>query len=302
MITLLTGENSFEIEEALRQIVSRFSGEPERIDGSDVTIAQIPDLFSGITLFSDTRLVIIKYLSDNKTVWNALESWIARASDDVSIVLVDAKPDKRTRTYKELQKVADIQTYQAWSERDVVRAEQWSMGEATRRGFSLDKKSAHVLVARVGVDQWLLSHALEKLMVSDRVSPDVIENIIEANPLENVFNILDAALRGDAHKVSRMISTLSLTEDPYKLFGLLSGQAFQLAVMSHAEQGNQEVARAIGAHPFALSKLAPHAKNKGKSGARNIIAIFSEADAAMKTSSSDPWLLIERALVKIANI
>ncbi len=300
MITLLTGENSFETERKRREIESLFDGTSEKIDGSELELKQLPDLLMGATLFAPRRLVIMKRLSENKPLWTAFETWIPRVSDDTHLVLIEPKPDKRTRTYKEVQKVADAYDFAPWTERDTVKAEQWVVSEAKTLGFTLDKKSAQTLVARVGADQWQLYRALEKLSVVDAVTPAVIEDVVEANPFENVFNLFEAALRGNAPKVKQMVETLSLTEDAYRLFGLLSGQAFQLAALSVSEKQSAEVAKDLGAHPFALSKLAPHANKFGKSGARKVIAIFAEADAGMKTSAGDPWLLLERALIKVA--
>jgi DNA polymerase III delta subunit len=300
MITLLIGENSFENERKLREIQSQFDGVSEIVDGAEIELKQLPDLLMGATLFASSRLVVVKRLSENKTLWSGFESWIPRVSDDIHLVIVEPKPDKRTKTFKELQKVATIHDAQVWTERDTLKAEQWVTKEAQALGFSLDKKSAQVLVSRVGVDQWQLYRALEKLAVIGEVNPAVIEELIEANPLENVFNLFEAALRGDALKVKHMIETLELTEDAYRLFGLLSGQAFQLAALSVSEKSSAEVAKDLGAHPFALSKLAPHARKLGKGGARKVIAIFAEADSGMKTSAGDPWLLLERALIKVA--
>jgi DNA polymerase III delta subunit len=102
--------------------------------------------------------------------------------------------------------------------------------------------------------------------------------------------------------VSSMIRTLELTEDPYMVFGLLSGQAFQLAALAVSDKPSSEVAKDIGAHPFAVSKLSSHAKRQSKTDVREIIAAFADADDAMKSSGGEPWLLIERTLIKVANI
>jgi len=302
MIILITGENSFENDRAVREIVSSFDGVPERIDGSELEIKQLPDLLMGVTLFASKRLVIIKNLSENKSIWNDFIDWLPRISDDVQVVLVEAKPDKRIKTYKELQKVAIIKESTLWSDRDTAKAEQWVTSEATRLGFLLDKKSAHKLIERVGIDQWLLAQALEKLSVVDIVSPEVIEELIEANPLENVFMLFESALKGDALKIKKMLTTLELTEDAFRLLGLLSGQAVQLAVLAISDKPSAEVAKDMGVHPYALSKLAPAAKKLGRSGAKKVVMAFAEADTAAKTSATDPWLLVERALIKVACI
>ncbi len=302
MITLLTGENSFEISREVERLIDDFNGTAEKVDGSELELKQLPDLLMGGTLFADKRLVIIKGLSENKSLWDAFIDWLPRVSDDVHLVLIDEKPDKRTKTYKELQKIAEVHDFKGWGERDTAAAEKWVGEEAGRLDIDFDKKSIHLLVERVGVDQWPLFHALEKLAVLDMVNPTVIEEVIEANPAENVFNLFDAALKGNAARVGQMIETLQLTEDPYRLFGLMSTQAFQLLALGIGEKTPTEVAKDLGAHPFALSKLSPHAKRLGVAGTKKVFAAMVEADAAMKTSAADPWLLIERALIKVATI
>jgi DNA polymerase III delta subunit len=302
MITLLTGDNSFENERALRRIIHESGVLVERIDGSTLEVKQLPDLLMGATLFASKRLVIVRNLSENKTLWNDFGNWLPRVSDDIHLVLVESRPDKRTKTYKDLQKIASVYESKAWTDRDGMKAEQWVSSEAKAQGFELDKKCARLLVERVGVDQWLLAGALEKLAVLDHVSPEVIEEVIEANPVENVFSLLETALRGDTHRIRTMISTLELNEDPYRLFGLLSSQGFQLATLSITDKQSSEVAKDLGAHPFVLSKLAPHARKLGVTGAHKLIGALAEADSGMKTSAAEPWLLIERALAKIARI
>jgi DNA polymerase III delta subunit len=302
MITILTGESSFDIEQSIRAMKSGFDGSVETIDGSELELKQLPDLLMGGTLFADKRLVIIKQLSDSKSLWSEFGAWIDRVSDDIQLVLIEKKLDKRTATYKALVKRADIREYKAWTDRETGAAEQWITQEALSLGATLDKKCAHLVVSRVGVDKWALHHALQKLAVLDHITLEVIEVVIEAHPVENVFNLFEAALRGEIHTVSQMIATLSLTEDPYRLFGLLSGQAFQLATLGVADQTQAEVAKDLGVHPYGLSKLAGHAKRLGKLGARKVITAFAEADAGMKTSSAEPWLLIERALMRVGTL
>lgn len=297
MITLFTGENSFETTRALERVIAEFDGDIERVDGAEIETRQLPDLLMGATLFSAKRLVIIKELSSNKPVWNDLIDWLPRVGDDIHALFVEAKPDKRTKTYKELIKVANVESFPAWTDRDTIKAEQWIESEARRQKIVIDKKSIQSLVARVGVNQWQLFYALEKLSVFEAITTDLIEEIIEANAAENVFNLLDSALKKDRKRVSDMLRALRLTDDPYMVFGLLSSQVFQLAVLSVSSKPSSEVAKDIGAHPFALQKLTSHANRLGRPGAKKLVSAFADADAALKSTTTDPWLLIERALM-----
>jgi DNA polymerase III delta subunit len=301
MITLLVGENSFEIQRALDALVADFDGNVEKIEGSELSISQLPDIFMGVSLFADKRLVVIRNLSENKSVWPVLGDWLSKVSDDIHVVLVDPKPDKRTSTYKLLQKSADVHEFMQWSDRDSSVAEKWVAEQVEKWGLQLNKKLIQTLVQWVGIDQWQLFYALEKLSLTDDISKESIKNIIEPNPVENVFNLFETALRGDMKTLNEIVKTLEKTEDVYRLTALLSSQAFQLlAVASVGKDDN--VARDFAVHPYVVSKLSPIAKRIGKSGASKIISIFTELDDDMKLSRAEPWLLVERALIKVANM
>jgi DNA polymerase III delta subunit len=302
MITFLTGENSFEIEVEIKSIVSASGLVPEIIDGSAIDLNQLSGLLTGISLFSDKRLIIIKNLSDNTQIWTDFADWLIRVSEDINLVLVDTKPDKRTRTYKELQKLGVVKEHTPWTERDSHNAIEWVTNTAKSEGLELNKKCAQLLIDKIGFDQWQLWHGIIKLSLLGKVDEQIINDIIDANPSENVFNLFESALRSDRAAVSRMIRTLELTEDPFRMFGLLSGQAYQLATLSVSDDASSIVAKDLGAHPYALSKLSPYAKKLGRSGARKVISLFSKADDDMKISAGDPWLLIERALLGVADV
>lgn len=301
MITLLVGENGFEASRAVDALVAQSSGTPERISAEKLSISDLPALVMGVTLFASQRLIIIRQLSDNTEVWNALPNWLDRLTDDIHIVLIESKPDKRTKTYKILQKEAVVREFLPWTDRDRMKAEQWVAAEAVREGVSLDKKSAQQLVERVGVDQWLLSSALQKFVGLKEVTGRDIEHIIDARSEESVFVLFEAALQGRSDRIQEAIRVLRRTEDPYMLMGLLGGQAFQLAVLTVANRTAAEVAKLFAVHPFALSKLAPYVKKLGKRGGEYAVYVFAEADSALKTSAAEPWLLVERALLKLAN-
>lgn len=297
MITVLTGDNSFEISEALRELTNAFDGTAEKVDGSTLELKDLPDLLMGSTLFAEKRLVIIRDLSQNGSLWEKLPEWLPRVSDEVHLVLVDDKPDRRTSAWKELKKQADVREFSAWTDRDRVLAETWTQKRAEKAGVNMDKKLAHHLVERVGMDQWQLVQSIEKLSLVDTVTPAVIDELIDPNPAENVFQLFEVALEGDAPKVHAMLQTLELNEDPYKLFALLSSQAFQLAAVASAGD-EHDAARDLGIHPYVASKLQRHARKLGQRGALRVLRAFAQADADMKSSRGEPWLLIEKALLQ----
>lgn len=299
MITWLTGENSFEVREALKAIEASFNGTAERVDGTDLTLSRLPDLLMGVSLFSPERLVVISDISTNSAVWEKLPDWLARVNEDIHVVFIDTKPDKRTTSYKALKAVADLKEFPAWSDRDVQKAEQWVSGRAANQNISIDRKSVQYLVERVGLDPWQLSHALNTLSLLDEISPKTINEVIPPNLRENIFQLFETALEGKPQQVAEMIKTLSLQEDAYALFALLNSQALTLAAVTYADE-SANPAKDFAIHPFVASKLTRHGKKLGKAKVGHILEAFAKTDADMKRSKAEPWLLVERLLLQVA--
>lgn len=301
MITWLVGENSFEVREALDSIVAQFDGPPERIDGTGLTLAQLPDLLMGVSLFSMERLVIITELSQNSTLWEKLPEWLPRVSDSIHLVLVDAKPDKRRTSYKALKEASTVHEFLPWTDRDVDKATRWVSERAKSQHIQLDGRIAKLLVDRVGLDQWQLSYALDKLALLDTVTAEQVLDIIPENPTDSVFQLFETALDGDAHKVASKLKTLLLHEDPYAMFALVSSQVMSLAAIAAASPGDAP-AKDFGMHPFVVTKLGRYVKRLGRSGVATIVHDCAQTDADLKRSKAAPELLLEKFLLHVAVI
>lgn len=299
MITWLVGDNSFEIREALKAYEASFSGAAERFDGSELTLSQLPDVLMGVTLFAPERLVFIQDISTNTSLWEKLPTWLPRVNDDIHVVFIDTKPDKRTTSYKALKAAANLKEFPAWTDRDYIKAEQWTAEYANKQGVKLDKKLTSYLVRRVGLDQWQLANAISTLGLLDAISEQAINDIVAPNPVENIFQLFETALEGKSQQVAAMIDTLSLQEDPYVLFALLTSQAMTLAAVTYADD-TANPAKDFAIHPFVASKLIRHGKKLGKARVGKIVEAFAKTDADMKRSKAEPWLLIERLLLEIA--
>lgn len=254
----------------------------------------------GMSLFAEKRLVFVRDISTNSLLWDKLPDWLPRINDDIHVVFIDGKPDKRTTSYKALKSVADLREFPLWSDRDQARAQQWVSARAKQRGVAIDSRSAQHLVQRVGMDQWQLAHALDVLSLLDEISPQAIDDSIPAQPTENIFQLFETALDGKAGQTAEMVRTFELQEDPYAMFALLSSQALALAAVTFA--GEEDVpSKDFAIHPFVASKMVRHAKKLGKQKVAHIVELFAQTDADMKRSKAEPWILVEQLLLKVAN-
>lgn len=297
MITLLTGPNTYTISEAIHDASTVFDGELERYDGSELETRQLPDIFMGGTLFSPRRMIVLRDLASNKQLWGDLEQWVERVPEETDIFLVEPNPDKRTRTYKLLQKHASIREH-----KDLVDAElvNWLQQRARSEGAELQPDVIRYLITYVGRDQWRLSSELEKLLLSEKpVTQQLIRDVVEPYPEATAFELLDAVFRRDAKRVEELVNLLSGREDPYQFFGLLSSQAMALlALVANSSKRPADIAGDLGLHPFVLAKLAPVARNFGRPRAERFIENLAYCDNRIKTSGVNPWQQLKLTLLE----
>jgi DNA polymerase III delta subunit len=204
VIYLFYGENEFEKRQAIAKLIG--SEKVARHDGEDLTLAGMQEIAIGQTLFMSSSIYLISKLSENSEIWSQLPDM--KFDDDRTIILVEDKIDKRTKTYKWLQKNAKVQEFSPLSDRQKPQLLKWCATEAKIRECELTNRQAEIIVDRLGFDQLRLSNFLDQLALAEKVTDDLIDNFIPLARTENVFDLFISALAGDYDKVHDIISYL----------------------------------------------------------------------------------------------
>lgn len=241
MIYLFYGENEFEKRRAIAKLIG--SEKVARQDGEDLTLAGMQEIAIGQTLFMNSSVYLISKLGENSEIWSQLPDM--KFDDDRMIILVEDKIDKRTKTYKWLQKNAKVQEFSPLSDRQKPQILKWCVAEAKSRGCELTNHQAEIIVDRLGFDQLRLSNFLDQLALTEKVTDDLIDNFIPLARTENVFDLFVSALAGDCDKVHDIISYLeseSGVDGAYQTMGLLASQATNLTALVLADGDSKLVA------------------------------------------------------------
>ncbi len=299
MIYVFFGENEF----LKRQNVCEIVGDAavQRRDGEELSVGDLRELLTGQTLFGGDEPVIITDLSQNAEVW-AVFPEIAVLSDR-TVILLETKLDKRTKAYKQLGKIAILQECAPLSERQRPELVKWALARAKEQGAELSRQQIETLIDRLGYDQLRLDAVFAQLALADEITNALIDQFVPLAKSESVFELFDAAIRGDVETVHRIIAYLEMTsgdDGAYQTMGLLGSQVTNLYALALADGDVQAVAKDFGAHPFALRQLTGLVRQLDRTDMARISAALAEADMQMKTTGVAPWLLVEAALVRVA--
>ncbi len=298
MIYLLCGDNEFEKQAALVALVG--DADVVRYDGEELTLADMQEIAIGQTLFSQSAVYVISKLSENFDIWSRLSE--LPFDDDKTVILLESKLDKRTKTYKWLQKTAKTQEFLPLSDRQKPQLISWCEVQARERGYRLTHTQIGMLIDRLGFDQLRLSNFLDQLALAEEITDELIDQLVPLARSENVFDLFVAALSKDYETVHNIISYLeseSGLDGAYQTMGLLASQATNMAALVLAGGDNKTVAADLSVNPYVLQRLSSSARTVDIEHLRRISDALFQADLQMKTTGVNPWLLIETALVSL---
>ena len=298
MIYLLCGDNEFEKQAALVALVG--DADVVRYDGEELTLADMQEIAIGQTLFSQSAVYVISKLSENFDIWSRLSE--LPFDDDKTVILLESKLDKRTKTYKWLQKTAKTQEFLPLSDRQKPQLISWCEVQARERGYRLTRTQIGTLIDRLGFDQLRLSNFLDQLALAENITNKLINDLVPLARSENVFDLFVAALSKDYEMVHNIISYLeseSGVDGAYQTMGLLASQATNLVALVLSGGDNKTVAADLSVNPYVLQRLSSSARTVDIEHLRRINDALFQADLQMKTTGVNPWLLIETALVSL---
>ena len=299
MIHLFHGDNEFEKRAALAALVGDM--EVVRRDGEELTAAEVCEVVMGQSLFTLEQAAVITDASQNVALWRELPELLGETA--TTVVLVETKLDKRTKTYKWLQSHAEVREYAHFTERQKPQLSAWCVERATVHGAVLAARQATALIDRLGFDQLRLDLVLQQLALAGELNDELIDALVPLAPVESAFELFAAMLDGDRGKVHAIIAYLeaeSGDDGAYQTLGLLVSQLVQLNALVLSGGDTGAVARDFAAHPYALRKVALYAARMKPAQLAVINSALAQADEHMKTTRVSPWLLVEAALIDIA--
>lgn len=311
MIYLILGENAYKAEQELARLATASGVSPERLDSSTLTANTLADIVRGGSLFSEKRLVVLRQLSDNKPVFEKLAEWAGEVPSDTTLVLLEAKLDKRTKAYKVLTKAAQVVAADLLTERDTRLAEEWLRKLAAARKVGLSPGQVRDMVQRAlvagdrptsrSIDQMQLAQAIKALAGESKVTDDMIATLLPPAPGDTVFDLLDMAARRQTARVDALLAELERTEDPHRTLALIMGQWAQLVSVALADGPSASIAVELGLHPYVAKKQQELAQAFTSNELKKLTALAADLDAGSKLSQFAPGDGVYRFIHAIVN-
>lgn len=304
MIRLLTGENEFALQQAQKGIVGTFLSKfdafgLERLDADEMDVMRLRDAVLQLPFLVSKKLVVIKNVFSSKAIQEAVLDILAQIPDEIDVLLVDAKSDKRTRLYKELTSQKKIELFDSLKGNALVR---WGQDYAKSLGGTISAVDMEYLVNRVGTSQMLLARELEKLSVFGFIDKNLIDTHTQQALRGSIFDLLDLVFRSKTEGALMLYDQLIANKtDPSEILSLIGWQLHIFALIKYAGDGAPgDIAKMIGVHPFVVGKAQAVVRTMSISNVKKAVTLALEADMAIKTTPADSHDVVRVLLLSLS--
>ncbi len=317
MIFILYGNDEFAIARKIRDFESDFSDpttagmNTARFESRGVSDEEFNNALNAMPFLAPKRLVILANPSakyNNVSSRKKFEEYIGKAPDTVKLVMyesIEAKEVVKHWLIKWAEKNSvKTQAFMLPKQRDMPG---WIINEAKKQNGAIEPPAAAKLAEMVGVDTRQAGMELAKLLAyvnwSRPVRGSDVEAVCIVTSQQSVFDFVDALSQGNGKTAQKLLHRLLENEDAFALWGMVVRQ-FRLLLQAReildGRVNKDDVARALGVHPFVAEKTTGQASRFSMEALENIYHRLLSIDERVKTSQITLDLALDTLIVELA--
>jgi DNA polymerase III subunit delta len=311
-VYLFKGEADLTMEEAWKKLLDkivpakarRFNG--ERLGAKEHSAAVVIEKLNSLPMFGTRRLVMVQGIEAwAKEGQNAMLSYLEKPHSTACLVLTSSQKKGIERLEAAVAAVGIVVVFAAPTEREAPR---WLQERARLQNKNLSLQAASLLLDQVGLDLQRLERELEKLAayVGDRQRIE-LEDVREGVSGQRSFSIFELtnyiSRRQRSLAVRSLRNLMRAGEAPLALIGLLSRQ-FRIIwqIKDGIEKGVplSELNRHLRLPQFVLTNYVKESASYSETQLQEIHKAMREADLNLKSSGTNPELIMENLILRIS--
>ena len=318
-IFILHGNDEFAITRKLKDFESGFSDpttagmNTAHFEARSMTDEEFNNALNAMPFLAPKRLVILSNPSskyNNPAVRKKFEEYIGKAPDSVKLVIcesIEAKEALKHWLLKWAEKNPTLVKTQAFMLPKLRDMPGWIINEAKNQNGKIDPAAAAKLAEMAGVDTRQAGMEISKLLAyvnwARPVQVPDVEAVCIVTSQQSVFDFVDALSQGNGKTAQKLLHRLLENEDSFSLWGMVVRQ-FRLLIQAREildGRGNKEdVARALGVHPFVAEKTTGQASRFTLEALESIYRHLLVIDEKVKTGQTTLDLALDVLVVELA--
>ena len=290
-----------------------------RLDADSYSLDALEKALESPPMFNPCKLVEVHELAFSACTEEEIEKLLAlcRAyQQDVGIVTVffceegelDAGlPNRPTKLFKQLSEVLFTV---AFPKETPARLCRWIGQHFAAEQIAVTPACAEQMLAYCGRDMCVLSSEMEKLTAylkshgEKELQPEYIPLVCAHNLEYDTFDFANAILDGNLTRAFEIFADLKAQQQKAELiFGSISRVYCDLArvrTLLDAGAGQSEIAQQLGMHSYKVQLYQRKCEKTNLVKLVRAVDLCQQTDVKLKSSSIDPYILMERLMIAVA--
>lgn len=317
-VYFLYGNDEFAISRRLKEFEADFTDSTSadmntaRLEARTMTENDLNTAVNAMPFLAPKRLVLLadpsaKY--NNPTARKKFEGFIEKVPESARLVIYEGIEPRDVNKHWLLKwagKNGSIVKTQAFMLPRPWEMTGWIVNETRSQGGEIEAPAAAKLAEMVGVNTRQAGQEIAKLLAyvnwERQVRVGDVEAVSIVTAQESVFDFVDALSTGDSKSAQRLLQRLLENEDAFSLWGMVIRQ-FRLLLLARevldSRGDKDEVARALGVHPFVAEKTTGQARAFTLPVLERIYHKLLEIDEGAKTGQFSLELALDMLVVEL---
>jgi len=314
----LFGNDEFAITRKLKEFEADFPDPTSadmntaRLDARSLSEDDLNNAVNAMPFLAKRRLVLLQNPSskyNNPSARKKFFAFLEKTTETTRLVMYesveprDADKHWLVKWAEKNSKLIQTRVFMLPRLRDMTG---WIVNETKNQGGKIEPRAAEMLKDMVGVETRQAGMEIAKLLAyvnwSRPVTVQDVEAVCVVTSQQSVFDFVDALANGNGKAAQHLLHRLLETEDDFSLWGMVIRQ-FRLLIQAREildARGNQnDVARALGVHPFVAEKAAQQAARFSIESLEYIYRKLLTIDEGVKSSQLTLDLALDTLVVEL---
>jgi DNA polymerase-3 subunit delta len=302
-IFFLYGNDEFAISRRLKEFETDFPDPTSadmntaRFDARSMSEDDLNNAVNAMPFLAQRRLVLLANPSakyNNPSIRKKFFEFLEKMLDTTQLVMhetVDPRDVEKHWLVKWTGKNEKLIQARAFMLPRLKDMTGWIVNETKNQGGKIDSRAGEMLKDMVGVDTRQAGMEIAKLLAyvnwARPITGEDVEAVCIVTSQQSVFDFVDALANGNGKSAQHLLHRLLEAEEPFSLWGMVVRQ-FRLLIQAREildGRGNKDdVARALGVHPFVAEKTTQQAARFSIEALESIYHQLLSIDEGVKTS------------------
>jgi DNA polymerase-3 subunit delta len=314
----LFGNDEFAISRKLKDFESDFTDPTSadmntaRLDARSVSDNDLNNALNAMPFLAKRRLVYLTNPSakyNNASLRKKFLEYIEKAPDTTRLVMYESVEPKEAEKHwivKWAGKNEKLIQTKAFMLPRLKEMTGWIVNETKKQEGQIEPRAAEMLKDMVGIDTRQAGMEIAKLLAyvnwARPVTSQDVEAVCIVTSQQSVFDFVDALSSGNGKSAQHLLHRLLESEDPFSLWGMVVRQ-FRLLIQAREildGRGNKDdVARALGVHPFVAEKTSQQAGRFSVEALEFVFHKLLAIDEGVKTGQVTLDLALDTLVVEL---